>query len=391
MNLDDSTAFAAIDPQDMLGQIEGLPGQLEGAWELGMRQALPDWKGLRQVVVAGMGGSAIGADLLASYAAPVCPAPLFVLRGYELPAWASGPETLVIASSHSGNTEETLWAYGQANERGCRCLAVTTGGRLAQVARDASAPVWLFEHGGQPRAAVGFSFGLLLAAFVRLGLLPDQAQALARAVEAMRRQQAGLGPDMPAVHNRGKRFAGQLVGRYVSVFGADFMEPVARRWKTQINEIAKAWAQFEFIPEANHNTLAGVLNPEEQLSRIIVIFLRASQNHPRNQRRLELTRRTFMLEGLNTDPVDAQGDSPLEQLWTALHLGDYIAYYLAMAYGVDPTPVDALTVLKNEMRQGEDASYIKRSEASPGPSTRQKPPRRPHPTGSGRPSPRAPG
>ena len=113
MNLDDYSAFLKIDASNMLGEIEALPDQLTAAWKLGLEQPLPDWQGIRQVVVAGMGGSAIGADLLAAYAAPYCRVPIFVQRDYGLPAWANGPETLVIAASHSGNTEETLSSFEQ--------------------------------------------------------------------------------------------------------------------------------------------------------------------------------------------------------------------------------------------------------------------------------------
>jgi glucose/mannose-6-phosphate isomerase len=352
MNLDESSAFTALDPQDMLSHINGLPDQLQTAWELGNQLPIPAWEGLQRILIAGMGGSAIGADMLATYSAPACPLPIAVLRNYQLPAWANGPETLVIASSHSGNTEETLSAYAQARERGCRLIAVCTDGKLAAAAAQDGVPLWQFTHHGQPRAAVGFSFGLLLAAFTRLGLLPDPAGELHTAIQDMRTQQGSLGVEVPAAQNPAKRLAGQLYGRWVAVISADLLEPVARRWKGQLSEVAKAWAQFEFLPEADHNTLAGLLNPEEVLMKTSVLFLRAPSYHPRNRLRTDLTKKTFMLEGLNTDFVDAQGELPLSHLWTCLHLGDYTAYYLAMSYGVDPTPVAAIEGFKSEMKKG---------------------------------------
>ncbi len=117
-----------------------------------------------------------------------------------------------------------------------------------------------------------------------------------------------------------------------------------------LSEVAKAWAQFEALPEADHNTMAGLLNPEKVLKDLMVLFLRAPSDHPRNQLRLELTRKGFMQEGLNTDTIQAQGNSPMEHMWTALHMGDYTAYYLAMSYQVDPTPVAAIEGLKAELR-----------------------------------------
>jgi glucose/mannose-6-phosphate isomerase len=350
MNLDDHASFSETDTQDFLAEIDSLPDQLQTAWKLGQEQPLPVMENIRQVVITGMGGSAIGADLLTAYIAPHCPIAVVVHRSYDLPAWAHGQETLVIASSHSGNTEETLSAFESALGNDCRILAIATGGRLAEDASQSGTTLWRFKHSGQPRAAVGYSFGLLLAIFTRLGLVPDPAGELSTAVEAMRLQQENLRAHVPAVNNPAKRMAGQLMGRWVAIFGADILEPVARRWKGQINELAKTWAQFEFLPEADHNTLAGLVNPEDNLMKTMALFLRAPSYHPRNLLRTNLTKKNFMLEGPNTDFVDAQGEGRLAHQWTALHFGDYTAYYLAMCYGVDPTPVEALEAFKREMR-----------------------------------------
>lgn len=350
MDLNDFKSFKDIDQQNYLGEIENLPSQLENAYHQGMTLELPAWQGIKRVIIAGMGGSAIGADLLAAYTAPLSPVPIVVQRGYTLPAWANGPETLVIASSHSGNTEETLAAFEQALHSSCRMLALSTGGTLARAANDSKIPLWTFDHSGQPRAAVGFSFGLLLALLARLQLIPEPGDELTGAITAMRKQQDTLRMEVPVVSNLAKREAGQLIGRMVMIFGADILEPVARRWKTQINELAKAWAQFETLPEANHNALAGLQQPEQGLSTGIALFLRASSYHPRNLVRVELTKRAYMLDGMNTDFIDAQGDTPLAQQWTALHLGDYIAYYLALLYEIDPTPIEALQGFKQELK-----------------------------------------
>jgi glucose/mannose-6-phosphate isomerase len=351
MDLNDSLSFTNIDKQNYLAEIENLPSQLENAYRQGLKLSLPGWQGIQRVLIAGVGGSAIGSDLLAAYAAPLGGVPVVVQRSYSLPAWAQGPETLVIASSHSGNTEETLSVFEQVTKSNCRILALSTGGKLAQAAKDAKFPLWTFAHTGQPRAAVGFSFGLLLALFYRLGLLPDPAGELAEAITAMRSQQAGIRADIPVVHNPAKREAGQLVGRWVMVFGADVLEPVARRWKTQLNELAKTWAQFEALPEADHNALAGLAQPEQALSNAMALFLRADSCHPRNLLRIELTKQAYMLEGLNTDFVDAQGETRLAHMWTALHMGDYVAYYLSMLYDIDPTPIEALVGFKRQLAE----------------------------------------
>ncbi len=166
----------------------------------------------------------------------------------------------------------------------------------------------------------------------------------------MKKQQETLVAGIPVVKNPAKRQAGQLMGRWVNVYGAGILAPVARRWKDQLNELAKAGAGFEFLPEADHNALAGLIHPIDIQAHTLTIFLRSPSDHLRNQLRADLTRHTFMVEGLNTDIYDAQGETPLAQLWTALHFGDYMAYYLAMLYGVDPTPVEALENFKASMK-----------------------------------------
>ena len=352
MNLDDLDRFKQLDTLNMLGEIDNLPDQLGYAYQLGLKHQLPDWKDFKQVVIAGMGGSAIGADLLTSYVASLALIPVFVHRDYDLPLFARGAETLVICSSHSGNTEETLTSFEAALKAECRIIAVCTGGELGKRAKANDVPVWTFDHAGQPRAAVGFSFGLLLAMFQRLGFIPDQKETVDNTVAAMKRSQEHLKADVPAAKNPAKRYAGQLMGRWVTIVGSGLLSVVARRWKGQMNEIAKAGANFEFIPEADHNTLAGTVNPQETLNaHTMTMFLNAPSDHPRNRVRLELTRKAFMLEGLNTDSVDARGDTPLAHMWTTILFGDYMAYYLAMAYGVDPTPIQALIEFKKAMAE----------------------------------------
>lgn len=348
MNLNDLEQLKTLDPENMIGHIDGLPDQLAAAWALGQSLPLPERQGVKQIVVAGMGGSAIGADLLAAYGEPLLKASLTTHRDYGLPAWVNS-ETLVVCSSHSGNTEETLEAYEAAKAAGSQILVVCTGGILAELARKDGVPLWQFDHKGQPRTAVGYSFGLLLALAARLGLLPDPAAEVADAVAAMKAQQANFVAAVPDTSNPAKRMGGQLMGRWVTVYGAGLMAPVARRWKAQINENSKAAASFEVIPETNHNALQGLMQPEAQFNASMALFLSAAHDHPRNQRRTQLTRTAVMVEGQNTDMIMATGDTRMANLWTALHYGDYVSFYLAMAYGYDPTPVPALAAFKNEM------------------------------------------
>jgi len=349
MDLNHLEELSNIDPEHMLSEIDALPEQLESAWKLGLQQPLPQMSEVNLIIVAGMGGSAIGADLLAGVETDRSPVPVIVQRDYDLPAYANGSKTLAVISSHSGNTEESLSALDAAIQNHCQIVAISTGGKLQQAAAKAGVPCWTFEHKGQPRAAVGYSFGLLLALMVRLGLVSDPSQEVEEAVELMREQRKHLTADVPVNQNPAKRMAGQMMGRDVTIFGAGHLAPAARRWKTQINELAKAQASFEYLPEADHNTLAGSYNPEKILELSFKVFLQSTLDHPRNMLRSNLTRETFMQQGINTDFFKATGDSRIAQLWSAVQFGDYTGYYLALAYDIDPTAIAPISALKEKM------------------------------------------
>jgi len=337
------------DPENMLAYIDALPDDLEKAWALGQAFDLPELPFVRKVCIAGMGGSAIGGDMLASFLAKGGKVPIVSWRNYGLPDWAFGEDTLVICSSHSGNTEETLSAFEQALENGCSILAFTTGGELEKRARAAGKSCWIFEHHGQPRTAIPFAFGILLGFMQRAGLVEFDPSEISEAATIMRAQRELLTASSPVHKNPAKRLGGQLLGRNVIILGAGENEVIARRWKGQISELAKAWASFEGLPEMNHNALAGLEAPESLFENTSAIFLRAKMDHLRNQIRIEHTMQQFLIAGMAVDAVQAVGTGRLAQMWSLLQFGDYVAYYLALDYGVDPTPIEALNALKRKL------------------------------------------
>ena len=357
---EDIARFKELDPQNMLAEIDGLPDQLKSAWDLGQTQTLPAGQTseviktseVSRIVISGMGDSALGADLLAALVSSTCSLPVTVHRDYGVPAFARGKQTLFIASSFSGDTEETLDSFNAAIKNDCTIVVISAGGELVKRAKEKNIPAWIFAHKGQPRAALGFFFGLTLALFARLNLIPDPSKDVDEAVSEMKKSQEKIRADVPAALNPAKRYAGQLMGRWVTFFAAGILAPVARRFKYQINEISKAGANFEVLPEADHNTLAGTILPEEVLMpHTMNLFLRAPSDDRRNRKRLDLTKQAFMLEGLNTDFLDARGESALAQMWTMILFGDYMAYYLAMGYGVNPSSVDALENFERAMKE----------------------------------------
>ncbi len=348
MNLDDLDLFKKLDTKNMLAQIDGLPSQLQTAWELGQTQTLPAFANIQNIVIAGMGDSALAAELVTASVSSNIRLPITLHRGYNLPAFANGPQTLVICISYSGNTEEILDAFETAQKNKCSLLVISTGGELTKRASEKNIPVWKFEYEGMDTAAIAFPFALLLALFTRLGFIPDPAEDIAEAIAMMKRSQQHIVADRIAAKNPAKRYAGQLVGRWVTFVATETLAPVARRWKMQINQMAKAGANFEVIPEATHNTLIATLNPNQTLNaHTMTLFMRSPGDHPRNRLRSDLMRQAFMLEALNTDVIDARGQSVIAHLWTLILFGDYMAYYLAMAYGADPSEENAFVNFKS--------------------------------------------
>jgi glucose/mannose-6-phosphate isomerase len=352
-DLDDRDHLRIVDREGMLAHIDFLPDQLEQAWRLAQALPLPDsHRRPRQIVLAGMGGSAIGGDLIAALIGSTAPIPLNVVRGYDLPAYVSGPDTLVIASSFSGNTEETLSAADQALGRSVRLLALTTGGQLAGHAQSHGYPLWQFDYKSQPRAALGWSFGLLIGLAHRLNLAPHLETDLAAAIALLREQKAIYTAGNPTTQNPAKRGAGQLMGRIPVIYGGGIFEPVARRWKCQLNENAKVWSQYEGMPEANHNTVAGISLPPEQVCNTVALFITSPEyDHPRVRLRHDWTLKLCLENGIMTDRFYPKGASALAQMCHAIQYGDYVSFYTAMAYGVDPTEIAPISELKQYLAQ----------------------------------------
>jgi glucose/mannose-6-phosphate isomerase len=343
---------ARLDPAGMLGAIAELPRQLTAGYAVA-RAALAgavaaDGGRPDGLVVCGMGGSAIGADLTLA-CLPGLPVPAAVVRGYGLPAWA-GRETLVVAASYSGQTEETLACAGAAVERGCRPVCVASGGALTALADEHGLLLVRVPGGGQPRAAVGYLTAPLLAAVEAAGLASGVAAQVDEAAALLRAGNERFAPERPAGDgpgdNTAKALAHRARGRQLVVYGAGLTAPVARRWKGQVNENAKAPAFWNELPELDHNELMGWTSLPDVAASTLAVFLDDPRADPRLARRADLTAAELEARGLAVERLAAHGESPLARLFSLVQLGDYMSFYLALLYGVDPTPVQAIQDLK---------------------------------------------
>jgi glucose/mannose-6-phosphate isomerase len=339
-------AVAAVDSTGQLAEALGLAEHLRDAlWRVESAGIAPvDAPG--GLVVAGMGGSASGARLAIAALGPQLRRPLVVADDYGLPPWA-GPETLVLCSSYSGATEETLAAYDVAVERGAPRIVATTGGPLAERARRDRVPVIPIPGGFQPRAAVGYALGAVLEVAALAGVAPSQRADVERAAALVERLAAEWGPDGPE-DGEAKVLARRLHGTAPVVLGAELAAPVAYRWKCQFNENAKLPAFAARLPEADHNEVEGWAAARD-LGRFSLVVLEDPGAHPRNALRAEVTAAVAQEGADVVERVRARGESRLERLVALTFLGDLVSLYVAVLRGVDPVEIRAIQAVKAEL------------------------------------------
>jgi glucose/mannose-6-phosphate isomerase len=349
VNLDDTRIYAKTDPDGMLARIKELRIQFSQAWDAAMQFKLPAaYRNVNKIVVLGMGGSAIGGDLVRTLLQDELKLPVIIHRDYGLPSFVD-ENTLLIASSYSGNTEETLSGFEPALKMGAKKVVITTGGKVGQLAEKYSVPVFKVEYQAQPRAALGFSFIPMLGIIQNLGFIKDRSADVAEAVKVLQKLETVLDENSPEKSNHAKQIAQRLYGNLPVIYGAGIASEIARRWKGQINENSKSWAVYEVFPELNHNAAVGFPLPKEIASKIRVIMLRSPLYNARVKLRYEVTSGLLKQAGVPCEYVDAEGQSPLAQMAGLISLGDYVSYYLAMLYQVDPTPVKAINYLKEQL------------------------------------------
>jgi len=352
--LDDVAAMGRADTEGMLGYLEGFADQVAGGWRIARELELP-WETPRSVALLGMGGSAIGGDIVKAVWADRINAPVAVLRDYELPAWV-GSDTLVIASSKSGDTEETLRQLESALQRRCPVICISSGGALRRVAQAAKLPLVTFPAEGSPRASVGWSLGIVAGILERAGVLELEDAEVERAVASAREMAARCAPGVVTADNPAKQLAWSLVDRFVVIGGAGFLAPVARRWKTQLNENTKAAAVFEELPEATHNTVVGFEQPDSLRDHLAVVSLRSELDHPRNALRAQLMDDVMDTGLVWHTSVETSGDGRLGHALSAIVLGDYVSVYTAFMYAVDPTPIAVIDHIKDQLRLADQAA-----------------------------------
>lgn len=350
---DNIQKIEAIDRDRMFPLLYSLVEQIQEAIAIGLNAKLPTikTKKIAHILVVGLGGSAISGDLLRNYLGDELRIPLIVNRNYTLPGFVDD-STLVIISSYSGNTEETLSTYNFAKKKHANIFCLTSGGKLLELAKQDGYLSITIPIGLPPRTAIGYAFFPALIALHRFGFISDKQVEIQEVITGLQRLREQYTNKVAIEQNLAKQIACRLHGKFGVIYGAaDKLESVVYRWRTQINENSKCLANTQVLPELDHNEIVGWEVLKEFMQKMHVIFIRDKDDHPQVQKRIEITRELIHDYADGITEVWTIGNSLLARLWSVIYLGDFVSYYLAILNEIDPTPVKKIDYLKGKLAQ----------------------------------------
>lgn len=318
--------------------IAGFPNDIKTS--VSHNQHLSDFelKPFSRVLITGLGGSGIGGTIVSELLADSCNFPIVVNKNYRVPAWVN-EETLVVACSYSGNTEETLAATEQAKSQGAQLAAVTSGGELLKIAQSEKMPLVQLPSGYPPRAAFGHGLVCLTALLAACGVTAWKPEMFLGAVDLLNER-------MPQIKAKAEQWAKTLKDRVPVIYAAEGLGGVAVRWRQQINENGKMLCWHHILPEMNHNELVGWAGGD---NRFAAIILTSPDDHPRTALRMELSKEIISKHTDTVLEAEAAGSNRIERMYHLIALGDWLSYYLSIERGVDPVEVDVITHLKSEL------------------------------------------
>jgi len=343
--------FLTLDSKNMRAMLQNFHQQVSEAMQIGKSATLPKkFKKPKNIVVAGLGGSAIGGDLLRTYLADELKTPMQICRHYVLPNYVD-KDSLVIVSSYSGNTEETIAAHNDATKRKAQVICISTNGKTEQLAAKNKQTFIRLPKGFPPRAALGYSFFPTLVLFARLGLIKPKDSEIKETIK-MLQQKGEQYSSLDAQKNPSLALAEKLRGKLPIVYsGADRFDVVGYRWRGQICENSKQLSFGHVVPEMNHNELVGWKVLKEQMKEMVVLFLRDSKDNKRVALRMNIMKDILAQYTTNIEECWSEGKSHLARMFSLIHLGDWMSFYLAILNNVNPTPVEVIDYLKGELEK----------------------------------------
>ena len=333
----------------MMKYLYELPQQFRDSLDMNIEFARNMRNDYHHILVSGLGGSAIGGDILRSYATQKANIPIIVNRDYNMPAFIN-KNSLVFIVSYSGNTEETISAYRQAKEKGADIICISSGGEISEMAKKDSFPLVEVPSGLAPRAASGYLFAPLALILERMGILKDVSEDLDECMQLLSKTREKLSPNVDIKDNLAKQLAAKLKDSIPLIWGASgSTEVAALRWKAQLNENAKCPAYYNAFPELNHNEIVGFELTPDILVKLFIIILRDENDHPQVKKRMDISRDIVKDKIKGIFELYPEGKSFLAKFYYLCYIGDYTSTYLALEYGINPTPVKIIDYLKAEL------------------------------------------
>ena len=333
----DEEKIKQIDKSSYVTDLEEFPHHIMEGFELPEKIKV-DKKSIDKIVIAGMGGSAMPGDILETYMRYNSKVPVIVTRNYKLPALAD-KNTLVFTLSYSGNTEETIECFREALRKGCQIVSITSGGKIKELATLHKKPLVIVPGNKQPRAMVGYVFFSMLRMLMSYGLIRNVRKDVEALSEYLKTS---------VFKEKAQELAKNLLDKIPLIYASDDFGPVATRFKTQINENAKIHAFWNTFPEMNHNEIVGYT---ELYGKYHMVIFGSDSDHPRTKKRFEICKKLVKSKGVTVTQMNFSGNSLLKQMFTAIHMGDWTSYYMAVYKGVDPSPVEIIENLKKELKR----------------------------------------
>jgi len=349
--LDSRAKIRELDKSNVLGSVEALGDQILDALEQTKAIVIPnDYKQIKNIVVSGMGGSALGSHVIKAVFKLQLQVPFEIVSHYDLPGYVNS-ETLVLLSSYSGTTEETLSASLQAKDLGAKVMVITAGGKLAELAKENNWPMYLvhpkFNPCNQPRMSIGYGIASQLALFAKAGLIADQSESLTRIASNLKQMVPALSPESET--STAKNLAFSAFDKHIVLIAAEHLVGAAHVFNNQLNENAKVLTSEWHLPEFDHHYLEALSFPRLAKDTTIFLLFNSALYSPRLQKRVLITKDLLEQKGYEAHSILATSDSMLEQVFEIIQIGEFVASYLPILYGIDPSPIPNVDYFKSEM------------------------------------------
>jgi len=334
----------------MLDIIEKFPEQIKTSYDVENSSILRSYLKINNIIISGMGASAISGDIVKNLFLDRFNIPIFINRQYYLPKWAN-KNTLLISQSYSGNTEETLNTFKNGYQKRCKIIGISSGGKLKELCEKSEIPFIKIPPGIPPRTATGYMLFSTIFAMKKIGILKNDFDSeIKETISIINDLKNQIKKDIPEKDNISKQLAKKILNTIPQIYGFEFYTPIAKRWCTQFNENSKIICRYDEVPECNHNDIVGwSMNPEVSKKFTCILFRDSENESVYISKRLNFMKKLFEEVSANVIEIQIKGKKKLSKMIYAMHLGDYTSCYLGILRKIDPTPVDAITELKNEL------------------------------------------